>query len=88
MQGCRALVGLVCLLWTLFGSAAQARTPRSAPAVDAAEYRLGAGDAVRISVYQSPDLTLETRIGEAGVVSYPLLGSMKIGGMTDRCRSA
>jgi polysaccharide export outer membrane protein len=46
------------------------------------EYRLGAGDLVRISVYQNPDLSLETRIGEAGVVSYPLLGSIRIGGMT------
>ena len=53
----------------------------SAPAA-AAEYRLGAGDVVRINVYQSPDLTLETRIGEAGSVSYPLLGSVKIGGLS------
>ena len=33
------------------------------------EYRLGAGDVVRITVYQNPDLTLETRITEAGMVS-------------------
>jgi polysaccharide export outer membrane protein len=75
-------VALACLLCGLFVSAARAQTPVPAPAVSAAEYRLGAGDAVRISVYQSPDLTLETRIGEAGVVSYPLLGNVKIGGLT------
>ena len=46
------------------------------------EYRLGPGDVVRITVYQNPDLTLETRIGEAGVVSYPLLGSVRLGGTT------
>jgi polysaccharide export outer membrane protein len=46
------------------------------------EYRLGPGDVVRITVYQNPDLTLETRIGEAGVVSYPLLGSVRLGGST------
>jgi polysaccharide biosynthesis/export protein len=46
-----------------------------------AEYRLGAGDVVRITVYQSPDLTLEARIGEAGTISYPLLGSVRIGGL-------
>ena len=33
-------------------------------------------------MYQSPDLTLEARIGEAGVVSYPLLGNVKIGGLS------
>jgi polysaccharide biosynthesis/export protein len=54
---------------------------QSTPAA-ATEYRLGAGDVVRINVYQSPDLTLETRIGEAGNVSYPLLGSIRIGGLS------
>jgi polysaccharide export outer membrane protein len=47
----------------------------------AAEYRLGAGDVVRITVYQNPDLTLETRVSETGVVSYPLLGNIRIGGL-------
>jgi polysaccharide export outer membrane protein len=46
------------------------------------EYRLGPGDVVRVTVYQNPDLTLETRIGEAGTVSYPLLGSVRLGGNT------
>lgn len=67
----------------VFGSAAGAQTLAATsnnPA--AADYRLGAGDAVRISVYQNPDLTLEARISEAGLVSYPLLGNVKIGGMS------
>jgi polysaccharide biosynthesis/export protein len=46
-----------------------------------AEYRLGAGDIIRISIFQNPDLTLETRVTEAGVVSYPLLGSIRLGGL-------
>jgi polysaccharide export outer membrane protein len=46
------------------------------------EYRLGAGDVVRITVYQNPDLTLEARIGEGGTVSYPLLGVVRIGGLS------
>ncbi|MFZ2653235.1 MAG: polysaccharide export protein EpsE [Burkholderiaceae bacterium] len=46
-----------------------------------AEYRLGPGDVVRVTVYQSPDLSLETRIGEAGTISYPLLGSVRLGGL-------
>jgi polysaccharide export outer membrane protein len=37
---------------------------------------------IRINVYQNPDLTLETRVTEAGVVSYPLLGSMRLGGLS------
>ena len=46
------------------------------------EYRLGSGDVIRITVYQSPDLTLETRISEAGSISYPLLGSVRVGGLS------
>jgi polysaccharide biosynthesis/export protein len=80
-------------LRSLFGSiaamlaigAAQAQTAAAAaPAAAAAqsEYRLGSGDVVRIVVFQNPDLTIETRVTEAGVVSYPLLGSIRLGGLS------
>lgn len=66
---------------TLLPYAAEAQT--ATPPVPApAEYRLGAGDVVRISVFQNPDLSLEAKITESGLVSYPLLGAVKIGGMT------
>jgi polysaccharide export outer membrane protein len=61
--------------------AAQVGGGGAPPAAAAAEYRLGAGDLVRVTVYQNPDLSLETRIGEAGNTSFPLLGSVKIGGL-------
>jgi len=60
---------------------AQAQTGNTPAAAAAAEYRLGAGDVVRVVVYQNPDLTLETRVSETGVISYPLLGSVRIGGL-------
>jgi polysaccharide export outer membrane protein len=46
------------------------------------DYVLGAGDIVRVSVFQSPELALETRIPESGVVNYPLLGAVTLGGLT------
>jgi polysaccharide export outer membrane protein len=45
-------------------------------------YVLGAGDLIRISVFNNPDLTLETRIAEGDIISYPLIGPVKIGGMS------
>ena len=55
---------------------------QSVPAAANAQYRLAAGDTIRISVYQSADLTLETRLTEAGTISYPLLGSVALAGLT------
>lgn len=46
------------------------------------EYVLGPGDQIRISVYQNPDLQVETRIGDGGVINYPLLGSVKLAGLS------
>jgi polysaccharide export outer membrane protein len=47
-----------------------------------AEYRLGAGDILRVTVFQNPDLTLETRVSEAGTLSFPLLGTVRLGGLS------
>lgn len=46
------------------------------------DYVLGAGDVIRITVFQSPELSLEARIPETGVVNYPLLGAVTLGGLT------
>jgi polysaccharide biosynthesis/export protein len=46
------------------------------------EDKLGPGDNIRIQVFQNPDLTLETRILETGSISYPLIGSVKLAGLT------
>lgn len=48
----------------------------------ATDYRLGAGDQIRVLVFQNPDLTLETRVSESGTIGYPLVGTVKIGGLT------
>ena len=45
------------------------------------EYQIGAGDNIRIQVFQNPDLTMETRVTENGTISYPLVGSVRIGGL-------
>ena len=63
-------------------AAAVAQTPAQPQQVAAAQYRLALGDTIRITVFQVPDLSLETRITEAGVNSYPLLGSVNLAGLT------
>lgn len=55
------------------------QAPAAAP-VD--EHVLGAGDVIRISVFQNPDLTLETRVSEQGQITYPLVGQLALGGLS------
>ena len=63
---------------------AQASAPKAAAAkpVDVDQSRIGAGDTIRITVYQSPDLSMETRVNEGGAISYPLLGRVQLAGLT------
>jgi polysaccharide export outer membrane protein len=46
-----------------------------------ADYPLGAGDTIRVQVFQNPDLTIETRVSENGVITYPLIGAVQLGGL-------
>ena len=54
----------------------------SSPNPATQDYRLGAGDSIGIQVYQSPDLSVDARVSETGVISYPLVGSLQLGGLT------
>ncbi|MHB8790325.1 MAG: SLBB domain-containing protein [Desulfobulbaceae bacterium] len=47
-----------------------------------AEYILGPGDVIRITVYANDDLLTEARMSSEGVVIMPLLGQVKLTGMT------
>lgn len=58
------------MLFSLFGSAA------------ATEAVLGPGDVLKVSVYNNPDLTIETRVNDTGGITFPLIGPVTIGGMT------
>jgi polysaccharide export outer membrane protein len=60
---------------------ALAQQPASAEAARD-DYVLGPGDAIRIQVFQNPDLTVEARVSETGVISYPLLGAIRVGGLS------
>lgn len=56
--------------------AAAASAVASAQAPD---YALGPGDIVKITVFQNPDLTTETRVSEAGTITFPLIGAVAVG---------
>ena len=76
---------IVLLALTLCSSAFALTSPAASakPEVPKPEAILGVGDIIRISVYQNPDLTVESaRISELGMINFPLIGNVKIGGET------
>jgi len=46
------------------------------------DYLIVPGDILRIGVFKNPDLSLDLRVSEAGTISYPLLGSVPVAGLT------
>lgn len=44
--------------------------------------QLGAGDNVRVTVFQYPDLTTEARVSQRGTITFPLVGEVKVNGLT------
>ncbi len=51
------------------------------------DYPLGSGDVLKIMVFQHPDLSIESRIADSGRITFPLLGTLQVGGLsTDCCR--
>ncbi len=66
----------------VFAVCATLASAQSGAAGAAPEYKLSPGDAIKVQVYQNPDLTLEARVSESGSISYPLVGSVPIGGMS------
>ncbi len=60
---------------------AQAQPTTAASSQTKPDYPLGAGDAIKIQVFQNPDLTIETRVSENGSITYPLIGAVQLGGL-------
>lgn len=68
------------LAFTADPAAAQQPEPKTTNAVSS--YRLGAGDHIRIQVLGEEDLSVEARLSDAGTISYPFLGEIKVMGLT------
>jgi polysaccharide biosynthesis/export protein len=51
-------------------------------ATRAGDYKLSPGDSIKVQVYQNPELSFDVRVPESGVVNYPLVGPVQLGGLT------
>lgn len=68
-------LSLLFFVLALFSLSVQAQS-------DNRDYTLGSGDSIRVVVFQNPDLTLDTRVSEGGTITYPLIGSVNVGGLS------
>lgn len=65
------------------GLAASCTTTSSGESLEQpAEYRLGPGDQLRITVFGEPDLTGQYLVGSQGKIAYPLVGEIDAAGST------
>ncbi len=53
-------------------------TPREAAPASPADYRIGAGDVLRIAVFEDPRLGGEYTVGSEGEIIFPLLGEVGV----------
>jgi polysaccharide biosynthesis/export protein len=64
------------------GAGVMGAAPASMANTTSPDYRLGPGDSIKVQVYQNPDLSVEVRVSESGAVNYPLVGAVKLGGLS------
>ncbi len=85
---CLCLIGLVALAaaCTSPPSSVPAASSGSSPApgAQAAAYRLGTGDQLRVIVFGEEDLSGEFEVDDTGAVSMPLVGDIRASGQTLR----
>jgi len=60
-------------------AAAQATVPATAPA-SGSSFALGAGDTVRVTVFDRPELSGDAMIGPDGIASWPMIGDIPAAG--------
>jgi polysaccharide export outer membrane protein len=54
---------------------------QASPQIPSTGHTLGPGDALRVTVYDNPDLSQEVTIGPDGAFSYPLIGRVQAAGL-------
>lgn len=76
----RSRAGLVLALLVATVAASRA----ALPAIDTADYRIASRDQLQFQIFEEADSVLLQRVSTAGEISVPLLGPVKVAGLTLR----
>jgi polysaccharide export outer membrane protein len=77
------LVALTCV-WLLAACAFHNNALQPLPDPDVTNYRLGAGDQIRVITYDDTQLSNDFTVGADGTIAFPLLGTLQASGLTIR----
>lgn len=73
----------VLALWAAFVHADTSPTASATPAgTPPQDYRVGAGDLLKVSVFGSPELSTDARVAQSGTITMPLIGSVTVAGLS------
>lgn len=73
----KTMIRILSLIAAFFVVSAMAQDKITQP-----DYPLGGGDDLRVLVFQNPELTTEARVSGNGMITFPLIGEIQIGGLS------
>ena len=76
----KALLALLCTIASGVTTPAQERELR----LNTSDYRIAPRDQVQFQVFEEPDVVVLQRVSSAGEISVPMLGAIKVSGLTLR----
>ncbi len=79
-EGAKHWVALLCLATLAACGGGNTKPDMSAAAAAIGDYRIGAGDALRVVVYNHPDLSVDIPVRPDGLISTPLVEDMQAAG--------
>ncbi len=78
------MVRLLTILLLISGGIGSFAVQANAAPATLQSYMFGPGDTIKISVYQEADLSVTAEISQQGFIDMPLLGSVKMTGLTQQ----
>jgi polysaccharide export outer membrane protein len=82
MKTCAIAVSALALALTAGGCSGYRPAPNSFHAILTEPYRLGAGDTVRVTVFEQDSLTNTYSVDSSGYIAFPLVGAVPARGRT------
>src|SRR5690242_19553734 len=72
----------ILMLWMAMARADNTAAATPTAGTPSKDYKVGAGDLLKVSVFGSPELSTDARVAESGTITCPLIGSVTVAGLS------